>query len=356
MYVEGPGATPGPLRAPMHLDYGCPGGQTGRGDGEGTTMSGRGAVRSRWAALGAAVAVSIGGGTLLPASASIDSGERTAFVPITPCRVMDTRSGSDNVGPRATPIAADESYAIQVRGTNGNCTIPTDAVGVVMNVAAVNPTARSFLTVYPTDATRPLAASLNWIAGQPPVSNAVTADVAADGRISFYNYAGSVDVAADIVGYYANHTHDDRYAPKRETLQISGGGITPLLGAGVAGVNGCYGTQSVTTVADLALDLPRGATIRAATVTVNDSPFATGYSASLVKRTLSLGIGPTKTILGATVFGGAQSQQVTSTLLTGGTEVVDANESFVIELDFGAVQQNGVCMATVEIEHGAPTG
>ena len=42
--------------------------------------------RARWAAIGAAVAVTIGAGGIMSASASIDSGERTVFVPITPCR------------------------------------------------------------------------------------------------------------------------------------------------------------------------------------------------------------------------------------------------------------------------------
>jgi hypothetical protein len=59
-----------------------------------------------------------------------------------------------------------------------------------------------------------LSANLNWVAGQPPVSNAVTSDISADGKISFYNLAGSVNLSADIVGYYVDHNHDDRYLSK----------------------------------------------------------------------------------------------------------------------------------------------
>jgi YVTN family beta-propeller protein len=159
--------------------------------------------------------VSVGGGGLLTARASLDSGDRTAFVPITPCRLLDTRS-TDNVGPRSTPLGASEVYTATVRGTNGNCTIPTDAVGVVMNVVAVNATASSYLTVFPADVTRPLASNLNWVARQAPTPNAVTADLSADGRISFYNLTGQVDIAADVVGYYVDHTHDDRYYSKAQ--------------------------------------------------------------------------------------------------------------------------------------------
>lgn len=170
--------------------------------------------RARWAAVGAAIAVTIGSGGLMSASATIGSGERAVFVPITPCRLMDTRSAPLKVGPRSTPLGAGETHTIAVLGANGNCTIPVDAVGLVLNVAAVNPTAGSFLTVFPSDAPKPLAASLNWVAGQPPVSNAVTTDISADGKVSFFNFAGTVDLAADVVGYYADHNHDDRYALK----------------------------------------------------------------------------------------------------------------------------------------------
>src|SRR5687767_13453750 len=101
----------------------------------GTTRRTLGA-RTRWATVGAAVAVMFGGGGLMTASATVDSGSRPVLIPITPCRVMDTRPGGDNVGPRATPLGTDETHSIQVRGDNGNCTgIPLDTVAVAMNVA-----------------------------------------------------------------------------------------------------------------------------------------------------------------------------------------------------------------------------
>ena len=170
--------------------------------------------RARWAAIGAAVAVTIGAGGIMSASASVDTGERTVFVPITPCRVTDTRQAPDARGPRSTPLRADEAYTVQITGTNGDCTIPADAVGVALNVTAVNPTAASYITVYPADAPKPLSSNLNVVAGQDPVPNAVTSDLSADGKISFYNHGGTVDIVADVMGYYADHSHDDRYYSK----------------------------------------------------------------------------------------------------------------------------------------------
>jgi len=163
-----------------------------------------------------AVAASVVCGSLMSASASIDSGDRSVYVPITPCRVMDTRPAPDNVGARSTRLTAQETHTISVLGANGLCTVPLDASSVAMNVTAVNPSDASFLTVFPADAARPLASSLNWVTGQGATPNAVTSDVSADGKISFFNNAGNVDVIADIVGYFAHHDHDDRYYTEAE--------------------------------------------------------------------------------------------------------------------------------------------
>lgn len=166
--------------------------------------------------MGAALAVTIGSGGILTTSAASSSGERGVFVPIAPCRLFDTRPAPDNVGGRIGALGPGESFVATVRGTNGNCTIPADAIGVSMNVAIIQPSSASFLTVYPSDAARPVAANLNWVAGQAPTPNAVTARLSTDGKVAFYNLAGTVHIAADVNGYYVDHDHDDRYYTKAQ--------------------------------------------------------------------------------------------------------------------------------------------
>jgi hypothetical protein len=172
--------------------------------------------RVRWSAIGAAVAVTLGAGGLMTASATISSGEKPVTISITPCRIMDTRPGADAVGPRGGAIGAGETVTFSVRGAVGNCNLPADAIGVVMNLAAIGGTANSFLTVFPGGTTRPLAANLNWNAGDPPKSNAATVRTSDTGAISFFNLAGTVHVAADVVAYLVDHTHDDRYYTESE--------------------------------------------------------------------------------------------------------------------------------------------
>ncbi|TDT16727.1 hypothetical protein BDK89_2322 [Ilumatobacter fluminis] len=135
------------------------------------------------------------------ADAAVDVDE-TTFVPVTPCRLFDLRPGDENVGPRSTPLRADETYEQQVAGSNGDCVVPNGISGVALNVTIVEPTAASFLTIYPSDVQRPTASNLNWVAGQAATPNKVDVKVSAAGAIDLYNRFGDVFVLADVTGYY----------------------------------------------------------------------------------------------------------------------------------------------------------
>lgn len=198
--------------------------------------------RAWWAALGAAVAVTLGAGGIGVARATISSGDRAAFVAMTPCRLFDTRGG-ESAGPRTTPIGPRESFAQQVRGTNGKCTVPDDALAVAMNVTTVNGTAASYLTVWPEGEEMPLASSLNWAAGASPTPNKVDVKLGTTGQVRFYNEYGSVDVLADVVGYYAHHDHDDRYYTKAEIDALPLGQQGPQGQQGPEGQQGPPGPQ-----------------------------------------------------------------------------------------------------------------
>ena len=175
-------------------------------------------LRTRWAAIGAVVAITLGAGGINIARATIGSGERTSFVAITPCRLADTRPAPENVGPRNTPIGSDGTFTLTAHGANGLCAtpIPTGATALSLNVTAVGPTAATYLTIFPAGATLPTTSNLNPTPGQPPVPNAVTVDVNASGQFSIFNKFGSVNVIVDIVGYYEDHNHNDLYYTKAE--------------------------------------------------------------------------------------------------------------------------------------------
>jgi hypothetical protein len=70
--------------------------------------------------------------------------------------------------------------------------------------------------VFPTGGTQPLASNLNFTAGQT-VPNRVIVPLDASGSISFYNAYGSVDVIADVSGWFTDASNPSatgsRFAP-----------------------------------------------------------------------------------------------------------------------------------------------
>ncbi len=143
------------------------------------------------ALVGAAVTISVAGADTAPSS----------LVAITPCRLLDTRSGSP-VGDHPGPLTSGETATLGVTGSHGDCTIPTTSTAVVANVTIVNPAAIGYLTVFPADAPQPVSSNLNWTAHQDATPNQVTVGLSANGEINVFNAGGggNVDVIIDLVG------------------------------------------------------------------------------------------------------------------------------------------------------------
>jgi hypothetical protein len=175
-------------------------------------------VKTRCAAVGAAVAVTFGLGGLDFASATIATGGRNVFVPVVPCRLFDTRPAPSTVGGRSTPILKDEQFEVPVRGSQGNCHVSAGATAVVLNVTAADAKGDGFLTVWPAENPLPIASNLNFSDGQAPVANAVTVKIDSQGAIMFASSARSLNVIADVVGYFEDHNHADAYKPKSTVL------------------------------------------------------------------------------------------------------------------------------------------
>jgi hypothetical protein len=158
-----------------------------------------------------------------------------------PVRVLDTRNGT---GGYSSPVGPGGTISLQVEGVDG---VPAAGVtAVALNVTATNPTASSYVTVYPDGETRPTASNLNFTAGET-IPNLVVAPVGADGAVDFYNFAGSTDLVADLSGYYtaagAGYTPlgpvrvlDTRNGTGAPQAPVGPGGTISLQVTGVAGV------------------------------------------------------------------------------------------------------------------------
>ena len=157
-------------------------------------------VRSRWAAIGAAVAVTLGAGTGVVWLAHADSAP-SSFVSVTPCRLFDTRLAT-LVGNRATPLLSAEVFVRQVTGTNGNCVIPATATAISYNLTVPDPPATGFIKMYPSDAPIPNASAINPVANGGTVANSGIVGLSATGSVSLFNLNGPIDALVDITGYF----------------------------------------------------------------------------------------------------------------------------------------------------------
>lgn len=125
------------------------------------------------------------------------TGAGGTFTTVTPTRVLDTRNGTGTSG----VIAPLGSAVLPVPVEASTSGVPASATAVVLHVTAVNPTAASFLTVYPDGGIQPDTSNVNFPVGQI-VSNLVIVQVT-NGTVDIWNHVGTVDVVADISGYYS---------------------------------------------------------------------------------------------------------------------------------------------------------
>ena len=118
--------------------------------------------------------------------------------PVTTTAAAVAPGTSDGLYSGTGKIAAGVATTMVVVGRAG---VPATGVGAVaLNVTVTEPTASSFLTVWPTGTRRPLASNLNFTADQT-VANSVLTKIGAGGTISIYNNTGAVHVVIDVVGW-----------------------------------------------------------------------------------------------------------------------------------------------------------
>ncbi|MCU1500694.1 MAG: WD40-like Beta Propeller Repeat, partial [Ilumatobacteraceae bacterium] len=128
----------------------------------------------------------------------------SSYTGLKPARLLETRTGPglgtvDGQSMGTGAVGAGSVTSLAVLGRGG---VPASGVGAVaLNVTATEPTAPSFLTVYPKGGTRPNASNVNLVVGQT-VANMVIAKVGADGQISIFNFGGNVQVVVDVLGWF----------------------------------------------------------------------------------------------------------------------------------------------------------
>ncbi len=150
--------------------------------------------------------------------------EPSAFVPLVPARLLETRSGSgdatvDHRFEGQGRVGADGVVELVVAGRGG---VPVDAEAVMLNVTVVGPSGAGHATVYPCGVSRPLASNLNYLAGVA-VPNAVLAKVGVGGKVCVHTHA-ETHLVVDVNGYVPAGGSFESVVPARLLETRSGSG------------------------------------------------------------------------------------------------------------------------------------
>jgi hypothetical protein len=139
-----------------------------------------------------------------------DASTDLVFVPVSPCRLFDTRVIGGAIAAntvRSFDVTAVSDYSFQ-GGSASNCN-GVGAAGsfaaAVINLVAVTPSGAGYLTAFPFGGTQPNASNVNYTAGSV-VANLATVALdqgASANEMSIYSFA-QTHVVGDIVGYFIN--------------------------------------------------------------------------------------------------------------------------------------------------------
>jgi hypothetical protein len=121
------------------------------------------------------------------------------FVPITPCRVADTRPQHGGKGP--IPGGTYETFLIQ--GSQGKCTdIPSSSAAYSLNVTVVPPGRLGYLTVWPDGEDQPKVSTMNSADGRVKANATVVGAGTTDsGAINVFA-SDTTNVVLDLDGYF----------------------------------------------------------------------------------------------------------------------------------------------------------
>jgi len=110
--------------------------------------------------------------------------------PGAPARHTRGQRGQSGLGEHARPAVDRPGRRAGLRRVRG-----------VLNVVVTQPASAGYLPSWPTGEVRPLASSLNFVAGQT-AANLVMVKVGAGGKVSFYNGGGGSHLVADVAGWF----------------------------------------------------------------------------------------------------------------------------------------------------------
>ncbi len=168
----------------------------GNGGSPGSVLAGiyPTAIVTNWETNTIYVADTVGNSVSVILGASSDP---LQFVPVTPCRIADTRGSQGPFGGPFLPGGTSRSFVVP----QSSCNIPATAIAYSLNVTVAPVQATlNYLTLWPTGETQPYISTLNSYDGRVK-ANAAIVPAGAGGAVSVY-VTDPANVILDINGYF----------------------------------------------------------------------------------------------------------------------------------------------------------
>jgi uncharacterized repeat protein (TIGR01451 family) len=267
----------------------------------GTSGSGNGTVGYSFAAnpnpTPRSAAITVGGQPFILTQAGIAIAA-LRFVPVTPCRIADTRNPA---GPFGGPALAGNSSRDFVVPSS-SCGIPASAAAYSLNVTVVPLGPLQYISVWPSGQPQPVVSTLNSFDGRIK-ANAAIVPAGLNGAFSVFA-TNPTHVVVDIDGYFV---------PSNGTPNLAFYPVTPCRIADTRNPTGTFGAPS------LAAGVPR-------TFPVPSS--SCGIPASAQAYALNMTVVPTAPVGYLTTWPAGSSQPIVSTL-NAPTGTVTSNAAIV---------------------------
>jgi hypothetical protein len=118
------------------------------------------------------------------------------FIPVTPCRIADTRNATGAFGGPEPAAGSTRTFNIP----QSACGIPATAVAYSLNVTVVPVQSLGYLTIWPAGQAQPTVSTLNSLDGRVKANAAIT-PAGTNGGVSIY-VTDATQVILDIDGYF----------------------------------------------------------------------------------------------------------------------------------------------------------
>lgn len=144
--------------------------------------------------------ITVGGNTFTITQAGTSGGPNPGgllFVPVTPCRVLDTRL----IGPAGAQLATGETRSVPV--PSSACGIPSNAAAYSVNLTVVPAGPLAYVTLFPSGQAQPFVSTLN--SDGRIKANAAIVPAGSNGAISIFA-SNPTHVVLDINGYFVPNT------------------------------------------------------------------------------------------------------------------------------------------------------